>query len=75
MDLTYRQKKPLAAPSVIIAVPVTASKPIARAMATPIGTKIIVSSAIPMVKPPTENRIIDNGISNFSLPSKAFTPL
>ena len=62
--------KPLAAPKITMAAPVNASYPNVRAIIIPIGTKIIVSSAKPIVKPKIEKAVIVKGIiKKFALPN------
>ncbi|MMZ67176.1 hypothetical protein D1872_297310 [compost metagenome] len=66
---------PQEAPSEIMAVPVNASNFNARAMAIPIGTNTITSVDIPMVKPPTENKVINTGMTHNPLLEKDLATL
>ena len=56
---------PTAAPSAIIAVPVTLSRPKNNASVIPIGTNIITSDDIPIVNPNIENNIKNTGITTY----------
>ena len=56
---------PTAAPSAIIAVPVTLSSPRNSASVIPIGTNIITSDDIPIVKPNIENSVKNTGITTY----------
>ena len=57
--------KPTAAPSAIIAVPVTLSSPRNKASVIPIGTNIITSDDIPIVNPNIENKVKNTGITAY----------
>ena len=57
--------KPTAAPSAIMAVPVTLSRPRNSASVIPIGTKIITSDDIPIVNPNIENKVKNTGITTY----------
>jgi len=56
---------PTAAPSAIIAVPVTLSSPKNNASVIPIGTNIITSDDIPIVNPNIENSVKNTGITTY----------